>query len=84
MAKWRVLQAAISAWQEVAQMTDAQLAWQMLDEFPLSDEAVRLGAPHLQPCPNWRMHAEAAAAPAGWTQFQVLRSDVFVRCRNVL
>lgn len=42
--KWRVLQKAISAWQEVAQMTDAQLAWQILDDFPLSDEAVRLGA----------------------------------------
>lgn len=43
-AKWRVMSGAIAAWQEVAQMTDAQLAWQMLDEFPLSDEAMRVGA----------------------------------------
>ena len=47
-AKWGVLQAAVSAWQEVAQMTDAQLGWQMVEEFPLSDEAVRLGAETLR------------------------------------
>lgn len=50
-SKWRVLQASISAWQEIAQMTDAQLAWQILDDFPLSDEAVRLGALPLRPAP---------------------------------
>ena len=36
--------AAVQEWREVADMADKQQGWQVLDGFPLSDEAVRLGA----------------------------------------
>ena len=43
-ARWDVLLAAVQEWREVADMTDKQQGWQVLEGFPLSDEAVRLGA----------------------------------------
>jgi hypothetical protein len=43
-ARWEVLLAAVREWREVADMTDKQQGWQVLPDFPLSDEAVRLGA----------------------------------------
>ena len=39
-----MLLGAVQEWREVADMTDKQQGWQVLPDFPLSDEAVRLGA----------------------------------------
>ncbi len=41
-----MLLAAVQEWREVADMADKQQGWQVLEGFPLSDEAVRLGASH--------------------------------------
>ena len=46
-ARWDVLLAAVQEWREVADMADKQQGWQVLEGFPLSDEAVRLGASHV-------------------------------------
>ena len=43
-AKWRALQTASADWQKVAKMVAAQREWRMSGDFPLSDEALRLGA----------------------------------------
>ncbi len=42
-----MLLAAVQEWREVADMADKQQGWQVLEGFPLSDEAVRLGASHV-------------------------------------